>query len=69
MLTLSTYVLIAPARNAAKFVELTIKSVAAQTVRPAKWVTVSDGWTSIPVSTAAQLIDFLYYSMQHGPLS
>jgi hypothetical protein len=47
MFTLPTYVLIAPARNAAKFVELTIKSVTAQTVRPAKWVIVSDGWTCV----------------------
>jgi glycosyltransferase involved in cell wall biosynthesis len=45
MLTLPTYVLIAPARNAAKFIELTIKSVVAQTDRPAKWIIVSDGWT------------------------
>ena len=40
-----TYVLITPARNEAAFIELTIKSVAAQTVRPLKWVVVSDGST------------------------
>src|SRR6266568_5751553 len=40
-----TYVLITPARNEAKFIELTIKSVVGQTVRPAKWVIVSDGST------------------------
>jgi glycosyl transferase family 2 len=45
MLTLPTYVLITPARNEAEFIELTIKSVIAQTVRPAKWVIVSDGST------------------------
>jgi len=45
MLTFPTYVLITPARNEAKFIELTIKSVVAQTVRPAKWVIVSDGST------------------------
>jgi biofilm PGA synthesis N-glycosyltransferase PgaC len=45
MLTLPTYVLITPARNEAEFIELTIKSVVAQTVRPAKWVIVSDGST------------------------
>jgi glycosyltransferase involved in cell wall biosynthesis len=39
------YVLITPARNEAKFIELTIKSVVAQTVRPLKWVIVSDGST------------------------
>jgi biofilm PGA synthesis N-glycosyltransferase PgaC len=41
----SAYVLITPARNEAAFIELTIKSVVAQTVRPARWVIVSDGST------------------------
>jgi len=45
MLTLPTYVLITPARNEAQYIELTIKSVVAQTVRPLKWVIVSDGST------------------------
>jgi glycosyltransferase involved in cell wall biosynthesis len=45
MLTLPKYVLITPARNEAQFIELTINSVVAQTVRPAKWVIVSDGST------------------------
>jgi poly-beta-1,6-N-acetyl-D-glucosamine synthase len=45
MPTLPTYVLITPARNEARFIELTIKSVVAQTVRPVKWVIVSDGST------------------------
>jgi hypothetical protein len=36
MLTLPTYVLFAPARDVAKFIKLTIKSVVAQTDRPAK---------------------------------
>src|SRR5213593_2420664 len=40
-----TYVLITPARNEATFIELTIKSVVEQTVRPAQWVIVSDGST------------------------
>jgi len=40
-----TYVLITPARNEAKFIELTIQSVLAQTIRPVKWVIVSDGST------------------------
>jgi len=39
------YVLITPARNEAAFIEKTIKSVVAQTVRPLKWVIVSDGST------------------------
>jgi biofilm PGA synthesis N-glycosyltransferase PgaC len=42
---LPSYVLITPARNEASFIELTIKSVARQTVTPLKWVIVSDGST------------------------
>jgi glycosyltransferase involved in cell wall biosynthesis len=45
MLTVPTYVLITPARNEAQHIELTIRSVVAQTVRPIKWVIVSDGST------------------------
>ena len=45
MLTLPGYVLITPARNEAQFIELTIKSVMAQTVLPLKWIIVSDGST------------------------
>lgn len=40
-----TYVLITPARNESRFIELTLKSVVAQMVRPLKWVVVSDGST------------------------
>jgi len=39
------YVLITPARDEARFIELTIKSVVAQTARPLKWIIVSDGST------------------------
>jgi biofilm PGA synthesis N-glycosyltransferase PgaC len=42
---LPNYVLITPARNEEAYIELTIKSVIAQTVRPLKWVIVSDGST------------------------
>jgi biofilm PGA synthesis N-glycosyltransferase PgaC len=45
MLNIPSYVLITPARNEAQFIELTIRSVVAQTVRPVKWVIVSDGST------------------------
>lgn len=45
MLMVPKYVLITPARNEAEFIELTIKSVVQQTVRPIKWVIVSDGST------------------------
>jgi len=40
-----TYVLITPARNEAQFLEQTIQSVVAQSVRPLQWVIVSDGST------------------------
>jgi glycosyltransferase involved in cell wall biosynthesis len=39
------YVLITPARNEADYIELTLKSVISQTVKPLKWVIVSDGST------------------------
>jgi glycosyltransferase involved in cell wall biosynthesis len=42
---LPRYVLVTPARNEAAFIELTIMSVVNQTVRPVKWVIVSDGST------------------------
>lgn len=45
MIKLPTYVLVTPARNEAEFIELTLQSVAAQTVKPLKWVIVSDGST------------------------
>jgi biofilm PGA synthesis N-glycosyltransferase PgaC len=37
------YALITPARNEAQYIELTIKSMIAQTFLPLKWVIVSDG--------------------------
>jgi biofilm PGA synthesis N-glycosyltransferase PgaC len=37
------YVLITPARNEEAFIQLTLQSVAAQTLRPLKWIIVSDG--------------------------
>lgn len=39
------YVLITPARNEAQYIELTIRSMIAQTWLPRKWVIVSDGST------------------------
>lgn len=45
MSSLPSYVIITPARNEAQFIELTLKSVAAQTVLPLRWVVVSDGST------------------------
>src|SRR2546428_1680909 len=40
-----TYVVVTPARNEAKYIELALKSMLAQSVRPLKWVIVSDGST------------------------
>jgi poly-beta-1,6-N-acetyl-D-glucosamine synthase len=39
------YVLITPARNEAQYIELTLRSMVAQTRKPLKWVIVSDGST------------------------
>jgi glycosyltransferase involved in cell wall biosynthesis len=39
------YVLITPARNEVQFIEETLKAVVAQTLRPLKWIIVSDGST------------------------
>jgi len=39
------YVLVTPARNEVAFIEKTLESVVAQTIRPVKWVIVSDGST------------------------
>ena len=39
------YVVITPARNEARFIELTLKSMTRQTLLPRKWVIVSDGST------------------------
>ncbi len=45
MQPLPTYVIVTPARNEARSIEMTIQSVAAQTVRPLRWIIVSDGST------------------------
>jgi poly-beta-1,6-N-acetyl-D-glucosamine synthase len=39
------FVLITPARNEADYIDLTLKSMVAQSLRPLKWVIVSDGST------------------------
>lgn len=39
------YALITPARNEARFIDLTLSSVVRQTLKPAKWVIVNDGST------------------------
>lgn len=43
--TIPSYVLVTPARNEAKYIELTLKSVVTQTVPPIRWIIVSDGST------------------------
>ncbi len=42
---MTAYVIVTPARNEAQFIEFTLQSVIAQTVRPLRWVIVSDGST------------------------
>ena len=39
------YVIVTPARNEEQFIELTVRSMIAQTVLPLRWVIVSDGST------------------------
>ena len=39
------YALVTPARNEAQYIELTLRSMVAQTLPPVKWVIVSDGST------------------------
>ena len=50
----SGYVIVTPARDEARFIEGTIRSVLAQTVQPAKWVIVSDGSTDRTVEIVRQ---------------
>jgi poly-beta-1,6-N-acetyl-D-glucosamine synthase len=45
MAAILKYVLVTPARNEAQYIELTIRSMIAQTHRPLRWVIVSDGST------------------------
>lgn len=47
-------VIITPARNEAAFIEGTIKSVIAQTIKPKRWVIVSDGSTDATDSIVAK---------------
>jgi biofilm PGA synthesis N-glycosyltransferase PgaC len=42
---LPPYALVTPARNEARLIESTIRAVASQTVRPSRWIIVSDGST------------------------
>jgi glycosyltransferase involved in cell wall biosynthesis len=55
-----SYALITPARNEALFIENTIRSVIAQTVRPRRWIIVSDGSTDGTDETVQR------YVSQHG---
>ena len=55
-----SYVLITPARNEQDFIELTIKSVIGQTLRPLRWIIVSDGSTDATDDIVKK------YAAQHG---
>lgn len=48
------YLLITPARNEEDFLELTIRSVVSQSIRPKRWVIVSDGSTDRTDQIASQ---------------
>jgi len=64
MMQTGAYILITPAKNEEAYIEKTIQSVISQTIRPRKWVIVSDGSTDrtdeIIQSYAAQH-DFITY--------
>ena len=54
------YVLVTPARNEAAFIELTLRSMVAQTHLPLKWVVVSDGSTDGTDEVVSK------YAAEHG---
>jgi poly-beta-1,6-N-acetyl-D-glucosamine synthase len=54
------YVLITPARNEAMFIEKTLQSVVAQTLRPERWVIVDDGSTDATADIVQR------YSAEHS---
>ncbi len=61
---MSKYVLITPARNEEAYIAKTIESVIAQTVRPQRWVIVSDGSTDKTdeiVQSYADKYDFIIF--------
>ena len=51
--------LITPARNEEQFIELTLRSVIAQNVRPIRWIIVNDGSTDRTGEIVAR------YAMEH----
>jgi glycosyltransferase involved in cell wall biosynthesis len=54
--SLPSYVLITPAWNEARYIELTINSVVGQTFRPLKWIIVSDGSTDATDDIVAKYV-------------
>lgn len=57
---LSKYVVISPVKDESRNVEATLRSVAAQTIRPAKWVIVDDGSSDGTVEIVRQ------YAKEHS---
>jgi poly-beta-1,6-N-acetyl-D-glucosamine synthase len=55
-----TYVVVTPARNEQDYIELTIRSMVDQTIKPLKWVIVSDGSTD----RTDEIVES--YSAKHG---
>ena len=51
------YVLITPAQNEEAFIQKTLQSMVAQTLRPARWIIVDDGSTdrTAEIATAEKL--------------
>ncbi len=66
---MKSYVLITPARNEGAFIEKTILSIVAQTIRPLRWVIVSDGstdQTDAIVQRYASKYDFIQFLRTPG---
>jgi biofilm PGA synthesis N-glycosyltransferase PgaC len=66
----NAYVLVTAARNEEDFIELTIRSVIAQTIRPLKWVIVSDrsvDRTDEIISSYAKRYPFIHFVRNDKP--
>lgn len=67
-----SYVLVTAARNEEAYIEKTIKAVISQTLRPKKWVIVSDGSTDLTeeiVKQYSEKYDFIQLLISRGELN
>ena len=62
-----SYVLITAARNEEAFIDLTIKSIIAQTILPKKWIIASDGSTDNTTSIAEKYPVKIITQKNQGP--